>query len=161
MPKKFSITYPLNNLNNCKKIQSLIVSLFNQEGDKKYVIVIKEGEDNRSNKQNRLLYLWIKEIDDQTKEGKQYIRNYLKFTFGCEIVAMDDEVFSEFYTKLVSTYTYEQCVESMEFVEVSSRMKVKQFASYLSDIENYAASRDLHLTHPDDLYFEALMKTGE
>jgi len=132
-----------------------------REQPKPLSVSIAPFKADRSLAQNKLAFQWYSEIADSEKEGRGYIRNYCKFSFGCERLINQeqnkgDRAFPEFYENIINTLTYEQCIDAMEFVQVTSMMKVKAFTLYLEDIEQYAAGRDMRLTHPDDLYWEAM-----
>lgn len=111
---------------------------------------------NRSLAQNRLSFMWYKQISDQCGEGEDEVRRTFKFVFGCPILVERDREFAEFYADLKAKFDYEQCVHSMEFVDVTKLFKVKEFARYLTRIEQFAAERGYQLTHPADLYLEAM-----
>jgi len=126
--------------------------------EKPWQVEIKPYKKDRTNAQNRLLYLWLSQIEAQNKHGEQNNRNFCKFTYGCPILARDNESFAEFYGSLMENYEYEQCIKSMEFIAVTSLMNTKQFTEYLNQIEQYANEQGYRLTRPDDLYFQAMGK---
>ncbi len=113
----------------------------------------------RNNAQNRLLYKWYAEIAKQSGNGIDHERNTLKFRYGCLILCRNDknEHFRGFYEKLIDMYNYEDCVESMVFISVSSLMNVGEFTDYLKQIECYAINHGYHLTKPDE-YKKAMGK---
>ncbi len=107
---------------------------------------------NRSNAQNKLLYKWIAELAKQSGNGVEHERNTLKFRYGCQILCQDDKnsSFRDFYGKLVDILDYENCVDSMAFISVSSMMNTREFTDYLNQIECYAINQGYHLTQTDD-----------
>ncbi len=107
---------------------------------------------SRSTAQNSLLYAFLTSIGKQSGEGMQAERNKYKFTIGCNILLADgnNPDFDEFYGKLINNYTYEECVNAMQFISVSSMMKVAQMADYITEIERDAFNRGFHLARPDD-----------
>lgn len=112
---------------------------------------------NRSLAQNRLSFKWYAERNAVTGNGNEYERNWCKWFYGCPIVgAADDSDFSEFYSILINTYTWEQCVKAMGFIQVTSLMTTKQMAEYLTVVEVSSAEQDIYLTRPDELYWEAM-----
>jgi len=124
-----------------------------------HVLTFKEGKEKRKDVQNRLLYHWIGEINEQTKEGVDYIRGYFKWTYGCPILAAEDEEFNALYDALMDGYTYEEAIKLMgtNIVQVSSKMSVKQMSEYLTHIRDYGNERGLRLTTNEDQAFEALV----
>ncbi len=113
----------------------------------------------RNNAQNRLLYKWYAEIAKQSGNGIEHERNTLKFRYGCQILCQNDknEHFRDFYEKLINIYNYEQCVDSMSFISVSSLMNMREFTDYLKQIECYAINHGYYLTKPDE-YNQAMGK---
>lgn len=142
-----------------KKLISKVLDLKLDKGP--YLVTAEKFKPDRSGAQNRLSYMWYAFIGKQTGEGKDYIRNYCKFTYGCEIVSADDSEFSRFYDNLINKYDYEDCVSAMQYIQVTSLMNVKQMADYLNHIDLYAVERGCQLPQPQDLMDEALGLTKE
>lgn len=156
---KFIVTKQAERNNAIQYIQSLdLIS--------KHEVIVKPYVKDRSIAQNKLSFKWYKERGEQTGNGAHYERLFCKFVYGCpQMVEQEsesgDSVFTEFYTKLIERYTFEECVEAMALVEVTSFFKVKSFASYLNTIEVESVNSNIELSHPDDLYFESLMQYAE
>ncbi len=93
-------------------------------------------------------------------EGNESIRNMCKLNYGIPILS-DDIEFNLFYAKSISPLTYEDKLKAMKYTPVSSLMKVKQFAEYLSTIYIEAALQGHILSQPEDLYMKALMLQEE
>ena len=110
----------------------------------------------RSAEQNGLAFIWYAELGKHTGSGKDYERNFCKWTFGCPILVESDRKFSEFYESLINKYEYEQCIESMEYFEVTRLFNASQFTEYLKHIELYAAEQGYQLTKPVDKYHLAM-----
>ena len=114
---------------------------------------------NRSAAQRRLTYMWYAEIGKHTGNGKDYERNFCKWTYGCPILIANDNPkrnFTPFYEKLINTYTYEERIEAMAFVEVTSLFKVGENVEYLNHIDMYAQELGCKLTQPVSIYDEAM-----
>lgn len=131
--------------------------------DHQYFVKVSLKGEGRRDKQNRLSFMWYAELAKQSGNGKEHERNYCKYTFGCTILMADDtgdnDHFIELFSHLINTLTYEQLINAMEFIEVTSLMSVQQFAEYLTDIDRYAVKQGWQLTHPSDIYYEALMQS--
>ena len=120
--------------------------------DKQYFVKVSLKGEGRRDKQNRLSFMWYSERGEQSGHGKEFERNYCKYTYGTAILLADDsgdnDHFIELFSHLINTLTYEQLVDAMEFIEVTSLMSVKQFAEYLTDVERDAAQQGCQLTNP-------------
>lgn len=132
-----------------KKAQKVDIS-------KPWIFSAEPYKPKRSVNQNSLLYKWLAEIGKQSGNGAEYERNFCKFTYGCMILVADSSEFAAFYSNLVDNLDYEQAIESMAFISLTSLFNVKQFTQYLNHIETYAAKQGYHLTKPDDLYNSAM-----
>ncbi len=125
---------------------------------KPWVFSAEPYKKDRNNAQNRLLYKWLAEIAKQSGNGFAYERGYYKLNVGCPILCESSERFNELYMALVEVKTYEEMIDLMsdEQINVSSIMKIDQFSEYLSRIEKSASERGFRLSHPDDMYYEAM-----
>jgi len=108
--------------------------------------------ETRSIKQNKLQFLWLNLRSEFCGNSPAEERRYCKMAFGIPILLVEDEDFSNFYMKALNHLTYEEILQVMEFVPVTSRMNTKQFAKYLTEIDTDAAKQGLLLPRPIDLY---------
>lgn len=153
---KFVVTKDIEKANAIRHVQSL-------DPSKKWEVITKPYVKDRSIPQNKLAFKWYKERGEQNGNGAHYERLFCKFVYGCPVMIQQEAdadtgetTFTDFYTKLIERYTFEECVNSMEFIEVTSMFKVKPFVSYLNTIEGESVNQGLHLSHPDDSYWEAM-----
>ena len=70
-----------------------------------------------------------------------------------------DEDFEKFCAAALDWLTWDEQLDAMEYVPVTRLMSVKQFAEYLTAVDQLAAKQQIQLTHPDDLYWDALMQS--
>lgn len=151
-------TYPhyiRNDMERAKVMQ--IISKLELSADQPYAVTIKIADESRSDKQNRLAFSWYQIMGAMTGHGKEYERAYCKWTYGIPILRRDDEEFNRFYSQALQRLTYEQQLKAMEYLPVTSLMGVRQFAEYLTTVDNEAGARGIRLPRPDDSYYEALM----
>lgn len=111
-------------------------------------IMVKAGAEPRRIKQNRLLWMWNSEV-------QAHMRDH----FGQ--IASAEEWHEIIVRKLRPADVRIIIVdgEAMPVIgrEKTSKYTVKQMAEYLNDYDHYCADRlGLKLTHPDDLYWQAL-----
>lgn len=122
-----------------------------------FKVTIAEGKETRRLKQNRLSFLWYREIGKQSGNGEIYERNYCKLTFGVPLLRKDTKM-EKFIIEVIDPLPYESQLGAMEYLNVTSLLSVKDFAEYLGDIDRTAAEQGFILTHPEDLYYAALLK---
>jgi hypothetical protein len=126
-------------------INQMIVSHFNQfPKSDKAVIEIKEDKDSRSVKQNRLYWMWLKVIEDETGQPKVDFLEGGKWSKGLHTRFKCDYLDKEFYAD-----------GSMK-IPSTKKLKVKDFAAYLERIDMEIAQLGIMLPRPDDLYWDAM-----
>ena len=110
----------------------------------KAIVEIKADKATRSTRQNRLYRLWLgiisdetgQEVEDQFEDGKWH--KGLHTRFKCDYISK--EFYDDGAIKIPST----------------KKLKVKEFANYLEQIDRSMAEMGIVLPHPDDLYWEAM-----
>lgn len=137
-----------------------VIRKLNPTMDKQYAITISNDVEERSDKQNRLSFLWYKERGKANMFSGSEIheRRYCKLHYGIPILRREDREFNIFYKKALMGLSYEMKLELMEYLPVTSWMSMKQFSMYLHTIDTESASAGCPLSHPEDLYYDALMK---
>ena len=155
--KKQSKTFYINNDFDRSKAMT-VISKLNLEGKNHYSMKISTDNESRSDKQNRLSFKWYQLLGAITGHGKDYERHTCKLHYGIPILRRDDADFNRHYKVSLLNLTYEQKLEAMEYLPVTSLMSVKQFAEYLNTVDMESANKGHALPHPEDLYYEALMK---
>lgn len=129
--------------------------------DNNLLITIKEAENTRSVAQNRLSFMWYKELADQGDMTAEEYRSLCKLEIGVPILRMEDEEFRAQYDSVIRPLEYEQKLTVMKppiDLPVTSRMKVKAFTQYLEQVEKRFVEQGFVLTRPIDIYEQALGK---
>ena len=124
-----------------------------------YIVRVKLESEQRRSKQNRLSFMWYKELGEQTGHGKKHERCRCKLMHGIPIMR-EHQWFNDMWQATLGCFTYEQQMMAIEHFDVTSLMTVQEFARYLTEIDQEASSMGIVLTHPDDIYWAALMKEG-
>lgn len=108
-----------------------------------------QGRD-RTRDQNALQWMWATEaaqqLGDRTADEMQ--RDW-KLRHGVPILREDSAEFRAIYDKAIRPLPYEQKLEAMRFIPVSSEMKVRQMVRYLDTIERECVENGIRLTAPD------------
>ena len=109
-----------------------------------------QGRD-RTGEQNRLQFLWAREAAEQKGDRTpEEQRNEWKLRFGVPIMREDSPEFRKVYDTLIKDrLSYEEKIEAMELIAVTSLMKVRQMVRYLDAIDRECAEQGVVLTQPD------------
>jgi hypothetical protein len=115
----------------------------------------------RSIEQNRLQWLWAAEAAMQRQDvTAREVQAEWKLRFGVPILAADNEDFAATALRLEVKLSYEERLELMEFVSVTSLMTTKQLKSFLDQVYQYNAERGIELTVPEDLKYASPYPAG-
>jgi hypothetical protein len=101
-----------------------------------YEIEIKKYRKNRSNAQNRLMWMWLGIISDETGNSAEDLHSIFKMKF----------LGSERITALGTTF---------ERPKSTTMLTTTQFSDYLDKIEGLATQCQIILPHPVGLYEDA------
>ena len=125
-----------------------------------YTVAVTKEDESRSLRQNKIFFLWMLIRSGMTGHGAAYERQTCKLLYGCEILR-EDKDFNKFFEEVIAPLTYEQQMDSMEWIPVTRLMSMHQFAELLETIDRESAAIGIVLPRPSDLYFDALMKDAE
>lgn len=105
---------------------------------------------DRTRDQNSLQWLWANEVarqlGDRTADD---VQREWKLRHGVPILREDSATFREVYDRTIKPLIYERKVEAMEFIDVTSIMKVRQMVQFLDRVERECIEQGLVLTNPD------------
>lgn len=123
-------------VNSKEKLSSTIGDIRQLWDEHKYLrISIAVGKD-RSLQQNSILHAWITQIANELREQTAaQIKAECKLVYGVPILRAEDEEFREFYDRAIKWMTYEQKLDAMAFVPVTSIMTVKQLSQFLAGMQ--------------------------
>lgn len=117
-----------------------------------FTVTITEGE-IRTNPQNDLLWKWNEEIARFRGDcSAMDVHRENKLLIGCPI-CMRNDAFKAFVSKL-SHLTYEEKLEAMDFVPVTSRMSKKEMIEFMDTVERKFRAQGVALTDPEMLRYE-------
>lgn len=122
-------------------------------------IQMRNHEEGRKEKQNRLAFHWYRELAEQSGNEPDYYRAFCKYHFGIPILIEDEQCRAKIET-VFKPLDYETRLKLMTApfdMPVTSLFTVKEFARYLNKVELHFTERSYKLTTGDDLYFEATM----
>jgi len=112
-----------------------------------FTVTVKDGV-ARTLSQNALLWKWNHEIaawrGDVT--GREVHREN-KFLIGCAILVRDDDDFAQAVQKL-SSMTYEEKLEFMDYLSVTSIMTQKQMSEFMDTVYRKFTEKGCAMTLP-------------
>ena len=115
-----------------------------------FTVDIQDGR-KRSENQNSLQHLWIKEAAEQLEQSVEELRAFCKLRFGVPILRRDSEQFRDTYDRLIKPLSYEDKIEAMIRFDwpVTRLMTVPQKTEYLSEVERCFLEQGCVLTSPE------------
>jgi hypothetical protein len=138
---------------NVYNIQHFHESIGRLDINKKWRIKWEEYTETRSDKQNRLSHAWYAELAENLKEFNALgYKNFCKLHFGVPILRTEDDEFRNSYDKVIRPLSYEQKIEVMNILPVTSIMTTKQLTQYLDAMKAHFYNKqgyDLHF--PGDM----------
>lgn len=112
-------------------------------------VKVKTGK-ARSLDQNAISHCWY---DQMAREDRQYDtqghRRYCKLHHGVPILRAEDSDFRKFYDSALLGLTYEQKLQAMDFVPVTSQMTKPQLSKYLEAVQADYGKRGVWLEFPN------------
>jgi len=119
-------------------VESLVQSFFRENPQvEKAVISLKEERMNRTQRQNALYWIWVKELSEQTGYTKDAMHDILRDKFlGYREVKAKDKI--------------------IRALRSTTDLNVDQFKEYLQEIDFFSADFGIQLPHPEDLYYESM-----
>lgn len=112
--------------------------------------------EKRSLTKNALSHVWYQELDKTAFDtyAAGYARRYCKAHFGIPLMA-EDEDFRDRYNSLIrKRFTYEEKLELMDWLPVTSLMNEDQMGRYLHTMQQVFAEGGYILTTPKDSEYE-------
>ena len=120
-------------------------------------VVIDQKQDDRSTAQNRLMWMWLGQIEKKTGQDKDSLHYEFKKRFLIYIYRRDDQEFAE-TCNAIAMLKQNECEEYRVIAEQvirlcsTTKLSVKQMTEYLNYVHDFAVTQlGVHLTVPDDL----------
>lgn len=112
-------------------------------------VKVKTGK-ARSLDQNAISHCWY---DQMAREDRQHDtqghRRYCKLHHGVPVLRAEDADFRAFYDSALLGLTYEQKLQAMDFVPVTSQMTKAQLSKYLEAVQADYSNRSIYLEFPN------------
>lgn len=125
---------------------------FASEQIKEKPIVVEITAEKRSLDQNAMIYAMYGEIAKQREDMTvRDVRHLCKLEIGVPILRAHDPDFCAFYDKgMKKTLNYEEKLEAMRFLPVTSLMNKKQGAEYITSMIRYWSQQGVYIQMPED-----------
>jgi len=120
-------------------------------------VVIDRKQDDRSTAQNRLMWMWLGQIEKKTGQDKDSLHYEFKKRFLIYIYRRDDQDFAEMCDSIAKVKQsepdeYETIGKQVIRLCSTTKATVKQMTEYLNYVHDFAVVKlGVHLTVPDDL----------
>lgn len=106
--------------------------------------------ENRSAAQNRIMWKWAGEVEDQLQqESADEVQRRWKLDHGLPILCGDSEDYRNFCRLTLKRLTREQRIEAMRYVPVTSEMNIRQMIRFLDAVERECLEQGVVLTQPE------------
>jgi hypothetical protein len=105
---------------------------------------------DRSSQQNKLMWLWASEVEQQTQqETADEVQRRWKLDVGIPILCESSEDYRQFCTLTLKRLTYPQRLEAMKYTPVTSEMNVRQMVRFMDTVQRECAEQGIKLTDPE------------
>lgn len=114
-------------------------------------VTVKTGKD-RSLDQSAISHVWYAQIANELREQTALqVKCECKLTIGVPILRAEDAEFRTFYDAAVKGHlSYEEKLDAMKFIPITSIMTVKQLSQYLVDMQAAYVKRGVALEFPPE-----------
>lgn len=138
-------------VNSNESLQRAIGTLREQYRDHPYMRIKVESGKDRSLDQNAISHAWYDQISRELGEDSpEGVKRECKLRYGVPILRAEDDEFREQYDRLIKgKYTYEEKLEIMDWLPVTSLMRTKQMTRYLEAMQAAYDKQDVKLEFPD------------
>lgn len=137
-------------INSEVSLQTAIGELRELWREHRYLRVsVRKGKD-RSLDQNAISHTWYEQIARELREETALdVKSYCKLHFGVPILRAEDEDFRSTYDGAIKGLTYEQKLQVMRLLPVTSLMTKSQLSQYLEAMQAHYAGRGVRLEFPE------------
>lgn len=138
-------------INSEQSLQSFIGDIREDFAKHKYIIVNTKAGKDRSLDQNAISHCWYEQLARENKENDALgWKAFCKLHFGVAILRHGDSEFKAFYDASLKLLTYEQKLESMKFVPVTSLMTKEMLSKYLEAMQSHFIEQGIMLKFPEN-----------
>lgn len=117
-------------------------------------------EERRSLTKNALSHVWYQQLDRTAFSDHEpgYSRRYCKAHYGIPIMSEDEDFRARYNALIRERFTYEEKLELMDWLPVTSLMNEDQMGRYLHTMQQVFSEGGYILTTPKDSEYEKWCK---
>lgn len=142
---------PKHIINSEQSLQSFIGDIREDFAKHKYIIVNTKVGKDRSLDQNAISHCWYEQLARENKENDALgWKAFCKLHFAVGILRHGDSEFKAFYDASLKLLTYEQKIEAMKFVPVTSLMTKEMLSKYLEAMQSHFINAGIRLEFPEN-----------
>ena len=135
--KKLLIKTERQRVETCRAMMAEPLPMFIQYGKPRNL---------RSQAQNALTHVWYDQVSYTLAEAPaEGVKREAKLLFGVPILCAEDDEFRRLYTKTFDRLSYEEQLEAMRYLPVTSLMNMAQISRYMTDMQNHYAQEGVIL----------------
>ena len=142
-------TYTVNSVDSLQDSFGILRELFVKHRYLKLNITFGKS---RSLDQNAISHAWDEQLARELREEDALgWKSFCKLHFGVPLLRAEDEQFRAFYdTAMLKTLTYEQKLQAMAYLPVTSLMNKEQLSKYLEAMQGHFIKQGVMLEFPKD-----------
>lgn len=139
-------------VNSESALQAFIGDMRDLFKQHKFVKVSAKIGKARSLDQNAISHCWYEQLARELKEDDALgWKAYCKLHHGVPILRAEDEQFRDFYDRTIRvTLAYDQKLDAMKFLPVTSLMSKPQLSKYLEAVRDDFLKRGVMLEFPEE-----------
>lgn len=126
---------PVAIINSRPSLESTLNDLRAAFESKKYVRVSYKFGRDRSLDQNALSHAWYEQIGQATGDTAEAVKRRCKMLYGVPILRADCADFSAWCMAALDPLGYENRIEAMKWVDITSLMTLDQMTRYLTAVQ--------------------------
>jgi hypothetical protein len=119
---------------------------------RKYLSFTPKFGKGRSLDQNSISHAWYAQVAEELREDDpRGVKRFCKLHFGVPILRAEDEEFRAAYDLAIrKTLSYEQKLQAMDILPVTSQMTTKQLHQYMLDMQEHYDAKGVTLEFPPE-----------
>lgn len=138
-------------INSETTLQAAIGELREQFRTRRYLTVKLSAGKKRTPNQNDISHTWYEQVARELREDDaRGVKRFCKLHFGVPILRAEDEEFRTVYDATVKGMTYEQKLQVMDLLPVTSLMKTGQLSAYMETVQDHYRERGVILKFPQE-----------
>jgi len=137
-------------INSESALQSCLGDLRESFRTNKFIKVSAKTGKARSLDQNGISHVWYEQLAREMREDDALgYKCYCKLHHGVPILRAEDEDFKATYDSALKNLSYEQKLQVMKYLPVTSLMTKTQLSKYLDAVQADFLSRGVRLEYPE------------